>query len=39
MRVGGAVLILVGLLMLSGIWNTWVYALQDWFANDVRLPI
>ena len=39
MRIGGAVLILVGLLMLSGVWNIWVYALQDWFANEVRLPI
>jgi len=25
--------------MLSGVWNIWVYALQDWFANEVRLPI
>ena len=39
MRVGGGMLILVGLLMLSGIWNTWVWALQDWFANEVRMPI
>ncbi|MCT1606974.1 cytochrome C biogenesis protein CcdA [Nesterenkonia massiliensis] len=39
MRVGGGLLILVGLLMLSGIWNTWVWALQDWFANEVRMPI
>lgn len=39
MRTGGALLVAVGLLMLSGIWNTWVYALQDWFANEVRMPI
>ncbi|HIX00610.1 MAG TPA: cytochrome c biogenesis protein CcdA [Candidatus Nesterenkonia stercoripullorum] len=39
MRIGGGVLIAVGLLMLSGVWNTWVYALQDWFANEVRMPI
>lgn len=39
MRIGGAVLIAVGLLMLSGVWNMWVYALQDWFANEVRMPI
>ncbi|GAB3190635.1 cytochrome c biogenesis CcdA family protein [Nesterenkonia suensis] len=38
-RFGGGVLILVGLLMLSGLWNIWVYALQDWFANEVRMPI
>lgn len=39
MRFGGGMLILVGLLMLSGVWNMWVYALQDWFANEVRMPI
>ncbi|WP_300343658.1 cytochrome c biogenesis protein CcdA [Nesterenkonia sp.] len=39
MRTGGAVLIVVGLLMVTGIWNTWVYALQDWFANEVVMPI
>ncbi|GAA3059736.1 MULTISPECIES: cytochrome c biogenesis CcdA family protein [Actinomycetes] len=39
MRIGGGVLIVVGLLMLSGVWNMWVYALQDWFANEVRMPI
>lgn len=39
MRTGGTLLVAVGLLMLSGIWNTWVYALQDWFANEVRMPI
>lgn len=39
MRVGGGMLIVVGLLMISGIWNTWVYALQDWFANEIVMPI
>ena len=39
MRVGGGMLIAVGLLMLSGVWNTWVYALQDWFANEIVMPI
>lgn len=38
-RAGGGVLILVGLLMVSGIWNSWVYALQDWFANEIVMPI
>lgn len=39
MRVGGGLLIALGLLMVTGIWNTWVYELQGWFANEVRLPI
>ncbi|WP_022873394.1 cytochrome c biogenesis CcdA family protein [Nesterenkonia alba] len=39
MRTGGGVLIAVGLLMVTGIWNTWVYALQDWFANEIVMPI
>lgn len=39
MRTGGGLLIAVGLLMVSGIWNTWVYALQDWFANEIVMPI
>lgn len=39
MRLGGGMLILVGLLMVTGVWNMWVYALQDWFANEVRMPI
>ncbi|GAB3184980.1 cytochrome c biogenesis protein CcdA [Nesterenkonia halophila] len=38
-RAGGGMLILIGVLMLTGVWNLWVYALQDWFANEVRLPI
>ena len=39
MRFGGAMLILLGLLMATGLWGTWVTQLQDWFANEVRLPI
>ena len=39
MRIGGGLLITVGLLMISGIWNRWVFALQDWFANEIVLPI
>lgn len=38
-RLGGGLLILVGLLMVSGIWNLWVIELQTWFANAIRLPI
>lgn len=39
MRIGGGMLILIGLLMASGIWNTWVWALQDWFESEVVMPI
>lgn len=39
MRAGGAMLILLGLLMVTGIWNDWVSQLQLWFANEVRMPI
>lgn len=39
MRIGGGMLITVGLLMVTGIWNRWVYALQDWFANEIVMPI
>jgi cytochrome c-type biogenesis protein len=38
-RAGGALLVVLGLLMASGMWGTWVTQLQDWFANEVRLPI
>ncbi|GAB3245499.1 cytochrome c biogenesis protein CcdA [Arthrobacter pigmenti] len=38
-RTGGAVLIVLGLLMVSGLWGFWVGQLQDWFANEVRMPI
>lgn len=36
---GGGMLIVLGILMVSGLWGTWVNELQLWFANDVRLPI
>lgn len=39
MRTGGGMLITVGLLMVTGIWNRWVYALQDWFASEIVMPI
>ncbi|GAA1497040.1 cytochrome c biogenesis protein CcdA [Paeniglutamicibacter kerguelensis] len=39
MRFGGGMLILLGILMATGLWGTWVTQLQDWFANEVRLPI
>lgn len=38
-RFGGGLLIVLGLLMVTGLWGTWVSQLQDWFANEVRLPI
>lgn len=38
-RFGGGILIILGLLMVSGIWGAWVAELQNWFANDIRLPI
>ncbi|WP_104110869.1 MULTISPECIES: cytochrome c biogenesis CcdA family protein [unclassified Arthrobacter] len=36
---GGGMLIALGILMVSGLWGTWINELQLWFANDVRLPI
>ncbi|GFZ96281.1 cytochrome c biogenesis CcdA family protein [Nesterenkonia alkaliphila] len=39
MRAGGAMLILIGVLMATGIWNTWVWALQDWFQSEIVMPI
>ena len=39
MRFGGGLLIVLGLVMVTGLWNTWVIELQIWFANEVRLPI
>ncbi len=36
---GGGMLIVLGLLMVSGLWGTWINELQFWFANEVRLPI
>lgn len=39
MRFGGGMLILLGILMATGLWGTWVTQLQDWFTNEIRLPI
>ncbi|WP_147103265.1 cytochrome c biogenesis CcdA family protein [Nesterenkonia populi] len=39
MRTGGGVLIAIGVLMVTGLWNTWVWALQDWFATEIVMPI
>ena len=39
MRLGGGLLVLLGLAMVTGLWNSWVTELQNWFANEVRLPI
>jgi cytochrome c-type biogenesis protein len=36
---GGGILILLGLLMVTGLWGRWVSQLQDWFATSVLLPI
>jgi Cytochrome c biogenesis protein len=39
MRLGGGMLILLGVVMVTGLWGSWVAELQNWFANEVRLPI
>lgn len=36
---GGGMLIVLGLLMATGQWGTWINQLQFWFANEVRMPI
>ena len=36
---GWGLLIVLGLLMVTGLWGTWINQLQFWFANEVRLPI
>lgn len=36
---GGALLIVVGLALVSGVWNDFVSWLRDAFVSDVRLPI
>ena len=36
---GGGMLIALGLLMVTGLWGTWINNLQFWFAGEVRLPI
>ena len=39
MRLGGALLILLGLLMATGLWGRWMASLQGWFQNSVVLPL
>lgn len=36
---GGIMLIVLGIVMATGLWGMWVAELQNWFVNDVRLPI
>ena len=38
-RLGGGILILLGILMATGVWSAWVTGLQYWFQTDVKLPI
>jgi cytochrome c-type biogenesis protein len=38
-RIGGGILILLGILMATGVWGQWGTGLQYWFQNDVKLPI
>ncbi len=38
-RIGGGILVGLGLLMATGVWGTWVSELQYWFQTDVKLPI
>lgn len=38
-RFGGGMLIVVGLLMVTGLWGNWVEQLQYWLTDEVRLPI
>ena len=39
MRLGGALLVLLGLLMVTGVWTHWTTQLQFWFANEWRMPL
>ena len=32
-RAGGAMLVVVGLLLVSGLWDRWVYELQTWYSG------
>lgn len=38
-RSGGGMLLAVGLLMVTGVWNLWITELQDVLVNSVVLPI
>jgi cytochrome c-type biogenesis protein len=37
--VGGVLLILVGVALVTGLWNDFISWVRDAFVNDVRLPI
>lgn len=39
MRTGGIILIVLGLLMATGLWGTWMSSLQNWFQNSVVFPL
>ena len=39
MRLGGALLIALGLLMVTGVWTAWTTQLQLWFANEWEMPL
>lgn len=36
---GGVLLIVLGLVMVTGLWSAWTLQLQTWFQNEVRLPL
>ncbi len=37
-RFGGAMLVAIGLLLVSGLWDRWVYELQIWYSG-ITLPV
>lgn len=39
MRIGGVMLMILGLLMALGLWTEWMNQLQNWFATDYTAPI
>lgn len=39
MVAGGAVLILLGLAMVTGLWTEWTVRLQSWFQNEWVMPL
>ena len=39
MRLGGALLIALGLLMVTGVWTAWTTQLQLWFVNVWEMPL
>ena len=36
---GAVLLIVLGLVMVTGLWNVWTLQLQTWFQNEVSLPL